>query len=59
VESLAASERRISDLAVSGMSNRQIAEVLFVTQKTVEFHLSHAFRKLGIGSREQLRGLLA
>jgi hypothetical protein len=37
LESLTASQRRISDLAANGMSNRQIAQALFITQKTVEF----------------------
>jgi DNA-binding CsgD family transcriptional regulator len=41
-------------LAARGKPNRQIAEELFVTQRTVEFHLGHAFRKLGIASRREL-----
>ena len=36
------------------MSNKEIAQALFVTIKTVEVHLSHAYRKLEIGSRAQL-----
>ena len=36
------------------MSNKEIAQSLFVTIKTVEMHLSHAYRKLGISSRAQL-----
>jgi DNA-binding CsgD family transcriptional regulator len=36
------------------MSNREIAEALFVTVKTVEWHLKHAYRKLGVGSRREL-----
>ena len=42
-------------LAAGGASNRQIAEHLFITQATVETHLRHAFRKLGITSRAGLR----
>ena len=38
------------------MTNREIAEALFITKKTVESHLAHAFRKLGISSRAQLGG---
>jgi ATP/maltotriose-dependent transcriptional regulator MalT len=53
-ESLTPSERRVATLAVEGMTNRDIAQRLFVTPKTVEVHLSSAYRKLGIGSRTQL-----
>jgi DNA-binding NarL/FixJ family response regulator len=41
------------------MSNKEIAQALFVTIKTVEVHLSHAYRKLGISSRAQLGKALA
>lgn len=54
VESLTPSERRVAELAASGMTNRQIAQLLFVTVKTVEAHLSAAYDKLDIGSRRQL-----
>jgi DNA-binding CsgD family transcriptional regulator len=54
VESLTPSERRVAELAASGMTNRQIAQSLFVTLKTVESHLSAAYRKLDIGSRGEL-----
>jgi DNA-binding CsgD family transcriptional regulator len=59
MDSLTASERRVVDLAAAGGSNREIAQTLFVTEKTVETHLGHAFRKLDISSRRQLPGLLA
>jgi DNA-binding CsgD family transcriptional regulator len=58
VESLTPSERRVADLAASGMTNRQIAQSLFVTVKTVESHLSAAYDKLDIGSRRELPGAL-
>ncbi|HEY6145751.1 MAG TPA: AAA family ATPase [Solirubrobacterales bacterium] len=58
VESLTPSERRVADLAASGMTNRQIAQTLFVTVKTVEAHLSAAYGKLDIGSRRQLPAAL-
>ena len=45
-------------MAASGMTNREIAQALFVTPKTVEMHLHHAFRKLGISSRTLLSGAL-
>ena len=58
-ESLTASERRVADLAAEGASNRQMAQALFVTSKTVEVHLTSVYRKLDIGSRVQLAGALA
>ncbi|WP_197501214.1 helix-turn-helix transcriptional regulator [Mycobacterium sp. 852002-51057_SCH5723018] len=48
---LTAAERRIADLAATGVSNREISRVLFVSPKTVEVHLSRAYRKLGIHRR--------
>lgn len=57
--SLTPSEHRVSDLASQGMSNKQIAQALFVTLRTVEMHLSNAYRKLGISSREELVAALA
>jgi DNA-binding CsgD family transcriptional regulator len=58
-DALTATERRVAQLAVDGMSNRDIAQALFVTVRTVETHLSHAYRKLGIGSRRELPAALA
>jgi DNA-binding NarL/FixJ family response regulator len=58
VESLTPSERRVADLAASGMTNRQIAQSLFVTVKTVEAHLSAAYSKLDIRSRKDLPAAL-
>ena len=51
---LTASERRVAGMAAEGRSNRDIAQALFVTPKTVEVHLSNAYRKLGIRSRREL-----
>jgi DNA-binding NarL/FixJ family response regulator len=59
VGSLTASERRVASLAAAGSSNREIAQTLFVTPKTVELHLSNAYRKLGIRSRRELPAQLA
>jgi DNA-binding NarL/FixJ family response regulator len=59
VEALTASERRVAGLAADGQTNRDIAQSLFVTPKTVEVHLSNAYRKLGIRSRRELSGVLA
>jgi DNA-binding CsgD family transcriptional regulator len=51
---LSPSERRVVALAVEGLSNRQIAEALFVTRKAVEWHLGNAYRKLDVRSRSEL-----
>jgi DNA-binding CsgD family transcriptional regulator len=59
IESLTASERRVATMAAEGMTNREIAQTLFVTQKTVEAHLSRTYRKLDISSRDQLPGALS
>ena len=58
LDALTASERRVAQLAADGMSNKEIAQTLFVTIKTVEVHLSHAYRKLEISSRAQLHKAL-
>ncbi|MDQ3768147.1 MAG: helix-turn-helix transcriptional regulator, partial [Actinomycetota bacterium] len=57
-ESLTPSERRVAELAAQGLSNREVAETLWVTRKTVEVHLGNAYGKLGIRSRSQLAGAL-
>ncbi len=54
VAALTASERRVADLAAAGETNRDIAQALYVTPKTVEVHLSNAYRKLGVRSRREL-----
>jgi DNA-binding NarL/FixJ family response regulator len=51
---LTPSELRVAELATGGLSNRDIAQSLFVTMKTVEIHLTSAYRKLGITSRREL-----
>jgi DNA-binding CsgD family transcriptional regulator len=51
---LTPSERRVTALAAEGLSNPQIAQALFVTRRTVEQHLTNAYRKLDIGSRDEL-----
>jgi len=56
---LTPSERRIAVMAAEGLSNREIAQALFVTLRTVEMHLSNGFRKLGVSSRTQLAAALA
>jgi DNA-binding CsgD family transcriptional regulator/DNA-binding transcriptional ArsR family regulator len=54
LDALTPSERRVARLAAAGRTNRAIAQELFVSQKTVEFHLGQVFRKLGIGARSEL-----
>ncbi len=58
-DALTATEHRVAQMAIGGMSNRDIAQALFVTVRTVETHLSHSYRKLGIGSRRELPAALA
>ncbi len=56
--SLTPQERQVAGLAASGLSNADIAAQLLLSPKTVATHLSHTFRKLGIGSRAALRDAL-
>jgi DNA-binding CsgD family transcriptional regulator len=58
VDALSPSERRVVALAIDGLSNRQIAEALFVTRKAVEWHLGNAYRKLDVRSRRELPAAL-
>jgi DNA-binding CsgD family transcriptional regulator len=58
VNALTPAERRVCELAAGESTNREIAQTLFVTEKTVELHLTNAYRKLGIRSRFQLAGAL-
>jgi DNA-binding NarL/FixJ family response regulator len=53
-DALTASERRVAELAADGASNKEIAQSLFVTLRTVEMHLSNAYSKLEIRSRHEL-----
>jgi DNA-binding CsgD family transcriptional regulator len=59
VGSLTAAELRVVSLAAEGQTNRDIAQILFITPKTVEVHLSNAYRKLGVKSRRDLATALA
>jgi DNA-binding CsgD family transcriptional regulator len=52
--SLTESQRQVASLAMAGLTNREIAERLFVTIKTVETHLMAVYRKLGIRNRDEL-----
>jgi DNA-binding CsgD family transcriptional regulator len=59
VDSLTPSERRVAEMAAAGPTNREIAQALFITQRTVEVHLTSIYRKLRISSRSQLTAALA
>ena len=58
-DALTPSERRVAEMAATGMTNREIAQSLFVTRRTVEIHLTHSYQKLNISSRAQLPDALA
>jgi DNA-binding CsgD family transcriptional regulator len=59
LESLTASELRIAELAADRLTNREIAQTLFVTARTVEGHLTHVFYKLNVKDRSGLAAALA
>ncbi|MGH3611609.1 MAG: ATP-binding protein [Pseudonocardia sp.] len=58
-DALTPSERRVAELAATGMSSRDVAQALFVSAKTVETHLGSVYRKLAVGGRAELAGALA
>ncbi len=58
-EALSPQERQTARRAAEGLSNREIAEAMFLTRRTIEMHLSGAYRKLGISSRDELAAALA
>jgi DNA-binding CsgD family transcriptional regulator len=58
LDALTASERRVAHMAAEDLSNKEIAQALFVTVKTVEQHLGRVYRKLDISSRRQLGAAL-
>jgi DNA-binding NarL/FixJ family response regulator len=53
-DDLTAQERQVAQLARNGLSNSDIAARLFLSPRTIEWHLRHVFSKLGIRSRRQL-----
>lgn len=58
LEALTPAEHRVATFAAEGRTNREIAEALFISLRTVESHLTNTYRKLGIGSRAQLQPAL-
>ncbi|HVY77604.1 MAG TPA: AAA family ATPase [Solirubrobacterales bacterium] len=57
-DSLTPAERRVATAAATGASNREIAQDLFVSLRTVEMHLTNTYRKLGASARSQLAAML-
>ena len=53
-DELTPAEKRVAALVAEGQTNREVAAALFVTDHTVEFHLSRIYRKLGVRSRAEL-----
>jgi DNA-binding CsgD family transcriptional regulator/tetratricopeptide (TPR) repeat protein len=58
-DQLTATERRVAELAASGLSNREVAERAFLSVKTVEANLTRTYRKLGLRSRTGLSRAMA
>jgi DNA-binding CsgD family transcriptional regulator len=54
VEGLTPAERRVADLVAKGLTNREVAATLFLSERTVATHLSHIYAKLGVRSRTEL-----
>jgi len=59
VDALTPSELRVARMAADGLRNREIAEALFVTAKTVDVHMMHIYSKLDIHSRSELPSVLS
>jgi DNA-binding CsgD family transcriptional regulator len=55
---LSAKEHRVAHLVAAGLTNQQVAKEIYISVKTVEFHLGNIFAKLGINSRKDLAALV-
>jgi ATP/maltotriose-dependent transcriptional regulator MalT len=58
-DALSQIEVQLAAPTLQGLTNREVPEALFVTMKTVEWHLRHAYAKLGIARRSELAAALA
>jgi DNA-binding NarL/FixJ family response regulator len=58
-DELSEGERRVAELAASGLTNREVAAQLFMSPKTIEANLARVYRKLGIRSRAELGARVA
>ena len=58
-DDLTVTELRVAELAAAGITNREIARTMFMSEKTVEAHVARVYRKLGIRSRAQLGARMA
>jgi DNA-binding CsgD family transcriptional regulator len=58
-ESLTPAEHRVASVAAAGATNREIGQQLFISMRTVEMHLTNAYRKLGISSRAEIGAAIA
>jgi DNA-binding NarL/FixJ family response regulator len=58
-ETLTPREREVAELVAGGSSNKEVAGALFLSEKTVEHHLSRIYAELGVRTRAELAGRLA
>jgi DNA-binding NarL/FixJ family response regulator len=58
-DQLTAHELQVALVVANGATNREAAAALFLSPKTIEFHLAHIYRKLGVRTRTELAGVAA